>query len=311
MKLVFLGLSTLDHLWYVEKLPEGDGKNRAHHYSRDIGGMASNAALTAHTLGGGDIHLCTRFAQDESGLYLKGLCQNYGLHIAQALYIEGMQTSVSSVVIADTGERMIVNKPACFNGQEPQMLSEDISQLLTHATALQIDTRWFDTGTLTLQKARVLGIPSIIDIEKTPYAHLQLLLPFSDYAVFSYAGFAQFCHDAFQEVLQPDAQDIQAKIRQTAHLYKTCVCIAVTWGAQGVYYMHQNEMRHQAIYPVAVKNTNGAGDAFHGALTWAIGHGYTVDEAMDFAAKVAAAKCMQMGRIQHHAAEIIAMFDDG
>jgi sulfofructose kinase len=70
----------------------------------------------------------------------------------------------------------------------------------------------------------------------------------------------------------------------------------VTRGAKG--YLWQNRAGQSGTVPafkVDVIDTTGAGDAFHGAFTWAMAQGYDDARCGEIGAAVAAIKCGQLG----------------
>jgi sulfofructose kinase len=69
----------------------------------------------------------------------------------------------------------------------------------------------------------------------------------------------------------------------------------VTLGAQGYLWRHGRELSRLPAFQVAVTDTTGAGDAFHGALSLLLAEGRPLAECARAASAVAALKCTRLG----------------
>jgi ribokinase len=71
--------------------------------------------------------------------------------------------------------------------------------------------------------------------------------------------------------------------------------VIVTMGAQGCLYITSAGEKQFPAYKVKAVDTTGAGDAFNGGLIYALADGKGMDEAIDFASKVAAVSVTSIG----------------
>ena len=71
--------------------------------------------------------------------------------------------------------------------------------------------------------------------------------------------------------------------------------LVITDGSNGGYYMQNGQAVHYESVKVKAVDTNGAGDTFHGAFVAAYCEGKTIEKCCEFASKVAAYKCTQIG----------------
>lgn len=71
--------------------------------------------------------------------------------------------------------------------------------------------------------------------------------------------------------------------------------VVITLGAQGVLIQQGAQATRQPAYRVPAVDTTAAGDAFAGALAVALAEGKTVEEAVQFAQRVAALSVTQLG----------------
>ena len=82
-------------------------------------------------------------------------------------------------------------------------------------------------------------------------------------------------------------------------IYKNCKkgsILFVAWGEQGAAAMLNNEtFTSPAFKPDRAVDTIGAGDTFNASAIYALHRGYSVDKSLEFACKVAGAKCGSRG----------------
>jgi ribokinase len=71
--------------------------------------------------------------------------------------------------------------------------------------------------------------------------------------------------------------------------------VIVTLGEKGCVLVSADAEKHFPAYKVEPVDTTGAGDAFNGGLVYALAKGRNIDEAIDFASKVAAISVTSIG----------------
>jgi len=69
----------------------------------------------------------------------------------------------------------------------------------------------------------------------------------------------------------------------------------VTQGARGGLYWHEGRVRRYRSPRVPVRDTTGAGDAFHGAFAAGLAHGLPLPEIVARAARAGAVACTALG----------------
>ena len=69
----------------------------------------------------------------------------------------------------------------------------------------------------------------------------------------------------------------------------------MTCGERGVYIITDQGTDFIPAFEVAVVDTTGAGDVFHGAFLFSLWKGYGLREAVVFSSAVAALKCTKIG----------------
>jgi len=152
------------------------------------------------------------------------------------------------------------------------------------AAAVLSDLRWVEGTRDAFTEARAKGVPTILDADLGGGGLLPEFLALADYAIFSEPAL-----DAFAPALDERTQ--------LQRVLETGVCHAgVTRGAEGYSWLEKSgQGGYQPAFPAEVVDTTGAGDAFHGAFTWALANGYAAKECARIAAATAALKCRRLG----------------
>ncbi|MBK4738855.1 PfkB family carbohydrate kinase [Noviherbaspirillum pedocola] len=279
-----VGISTLDRVWLVDSLPTGGGKFRAHDYLELGGGMAANAAVAAARLGG-RVAYWGRNGDDSAGRTMRDELAGWGVDVAQFRLYAGHRSSVSAIFVGRDGERTIVN-------YRDESMPTDAAWLPAERAAgchaVHGDVRWPEGVAPAYRAARAAGVPTVLDGEIAAPEVFATLLPLTDHAIFSEPGLASFAG-------RPIASDADRLAALAAVRAQGCRVAAVTRGTQGVLWLDEHGEHHLPAYTVAVVDTTGAGDVFHGAYALAIGEGQSVEAAMRFSSAVAAMKCAVKG----------------
>jgi sulfofructose kinase len=277
-RVICLGLSALDQIWRVpEFFSGGSQKIRSLQYATMGGGMAATAAVTVARLGG-VAAFWGRGGEDAAGLEMrKALCEQ-GVDVAQFRLFPDGHSSVSGILVDNSGERQIVN----FRGQFPEPADWLPLGEVAVASAVLADPRWPAGAVALFEAARTKAIPTILDADVADPEIFETLLPLTDHAIFSEPALFGFTGSADDAALA-----VIAKFG--------CGVAAVTRGADGVTWLENNATRRQPAYAVSATDTTGAGDVFHGAYAFAIGASLDAADAMSFAAAAAALKCTRSG----------------
>ncbi|MBM2576537.1 sugar kinase [Jannaschia sp. Os4] len=248
------GIAVLDHVHRMAALPEGGRKHRSTAFAEVVGGCAAIAALAVARLGGQAI-LATRLGDDGPGRAIRDALEAEGVDLGPT--VTRGTTPISSVMVDDSGERMIVNFPGAGLADAPGPLPG--------ADAILTDTRW--GGVHAMAHARRLGVPGLLDGEPPTDPEAARL---ATHVVFSAPGLAAFPGGL-------DAVPGEA---------------AVTDGARGCRWRDGDWMAPPAV---EVVDTLGAGDVWHGAFALALAEGTGRAAATRFANAAGSAKCANGG----------------
>lgn len=276
--LACLGIAVLDKLFQVESFPTTGGKYVAQGYREVGGGPAATAACAVVRLGHA-CHLMARIGNDSCGNAIAGELRRYGVDTRWLRQIDGAVSGLSGILVDQHGERMIINY------QDPTLdLSTDWLDQIDFGdyAALLVDVRWMAGAEKALDAARKAGIPTVLDADMNPGSILPLVQR-ADHVAFSHSGLTRLSGTG----------DVEQGLRKAAGM--TCGRVYVTAGRDGCYWLEGERLEFEPGLKVAVVDTTGAGDVFHGALLVAIAEGFETRQAMRFANQVAALKCTRSG----------------
>ncbi|WP_281301357.1 MULTISPECIES: PfkB family carbohydrate kinase [unclassified Iodidimonas] len=277
-RILCLGHAVQDLLFSVESLPDRGEKYRASACSQMGGGPAATAAVAIVRLGG-EASLITRLGDDPIADLITAELAAYGVELSHVRRFPGCRSSLSSVCVDRSGERMIVNflDPAIPDACD-WLTSVDIRPF----AACLADCRWPKGATALLDQARKHGIPAILDADM-PLAGQDGLIRAASHIAFSQPGLADYC----------GKDDPEAMLAMIAR--KTGAWCCVTLGAAGTLVHDQRAITHFPAPKVTVRDTLGAGDVWHGAFALALGEGKDEPDAVRFANRAAAIKVSRPG----------------
>lgn len=283
-RILCIGQAVVDVVMSVEEMPRRPEKYRAEQAAIIGGGCAANAAVAIARLGGA-AHMATRLGSDEMGGLIRAGLEADGVDSTLAKRFETGRSSFSSILVDKAGERQIVNF------RDPD-LPEDAAWLAeflftppnppNSINAILADTRWGPGALAGMQAARRLEVPGIMDAE-APIDVAREALEAASHIVFSAQGLAEFS----------GSEDLAAGLASATEAFQGFV--AVTDGPQGVSWLQDGVLMNLPAFPVAVVDTLGAGDVWHGAFALALGEGQEIHSALRFSNAAASLKCTKQG----------------
>ncbi|AUY39451.1 MULTISPECIES: sugar kinase [Leclercia] len=277
-RIVCVGITVLDRIWYLDDLPKEGGKYVAKDYTEVGGGPAATAAVAAAKLGA-EVDFIGRVGDDDTGRRLLAELESLGVNTRYTRVVKGARSSQSAVLVDASGERVIANYPSADLPATADWLKEiDFSQW----DSVLADVRWHEGAKQAFTLARQQGVPTVLDADVTPQ-DIAELVALSDHAAFSAPGLKRLTRiDNPLDALK------KAQTLTNGHVY-------VTQGREGCYWLEKGELCHQPGYAVEVVDTTGAGDVFHGALALSLAQQMPSSEAVRYASAVAALKCTKPG----------------
>jgi sulfofructose kinase len=269
-----LGIATLDHVFGVATMPQTAEKHRATSYAPVAGGCAATAAVAVARLSG-RARLAARLGDDATGAAVVAALEAEGVDCALVDRAAGGVSPLSAVFVDPAGERLIMNFRGAGLADAPDRLTP---QAVAASGAALTDTRWPAGAARLAGLARAAGVPCVVDGE-APFEGLQDALAAASHVAFSAQGLRAYAR-------RDDLRDALAEARGRLSAW-----VCVTDGAAGVLHAEGAGLAHTPAPRVAVRDTLGAGDVWHGAFALALAEGRPEPAAVRFASAAAALKC--------------------
>lgn len=277
-KIICVGIATQDFVYGLDAIPTTAEKHRAHSLAVSGGGLSGNASAAMARLGA-KVTLYARLGDDLVGRDIVAELEEDGVDCSKIRLFPGIRSAVSAILVDKAGERMVVSYSDPNLPTDPSWLPK---KLPPGTVAVLGDTRWEQGAARFFEQARAMGIPSVLDGDRAARVEGFTRLP-------SHVAFAA---QAVREITgEHDPLLGLRRLRAEGHDN----WLAVTVGAQGVFYLDGDEIAHVPAFPITAVDTLGAGDVWHGAFTLALAERMPEREAIRFASAAAAIKCTRFG----------------
>ncbi|MBL7258416.1 PfkB family carbohydrate kinase [Paractinoplanes lichenicola] len=253
-----VGLATVDLVYRVDRVPGVDEKAQARSAEVAAGGPALNAAITAAALGA-PVTLVTAIGTHPLGALIRQDLETHDVRLVDAAQdSEGLPPVSTVIVVNGTGERTIVSRNAgdrSFRVPGEGLPDAELTLVDGHHPVLAV---------AAARAARTLVVDA--GTWRPVFADI---LPHADVVA---------CSAAFRSLDGLTAPDVIV----------THGPAPVTWTRDG----HTEEIE---VPPVEALDTAGAGDAFHGALAYALHAGKPMRDAITEAIRVAGVRVQHPG----------------
>jgi ribokinase len=278
-----LGCVAVDDLLYVPAYPPADAKVQVRRRERQCGGLTATALVAAARLGCRCAYAGT-LGDDDLSRFVLGRLRDEGVEVACARRRPGARP-IHSVIVIDEGRqsRTIFYDLEGVSGAEPDWPD---AAVIRSARVLFVDHFGVEGMSWAARIARAAGAPVVADLERGDVPGFAGLLALVDHLIVS---------RDFAAELTGAAEPAAAAVRLWAD---GRAAVVVTAGAEGCWYVaaaHPAEPRHQPAFRVAVADTTGCGDVFHGAYAAALVGGLDLPARVRFAAAAAALKATRPG----------------
>ncbi|MCV9945485.1 MULTISPECIES: sugar kinase [Rhizobium] len=281
-RVLCVGAAVMDTLFRVRSLPTGQGKILPYDMLQIAEGMASSAAFAVARLGG-NASLWGAVGNDATGERIIADLSKSGIDTSGMLRVDGARSAVSTILVDDQGERLIVPfYDVGLHETVKPVTRQDVSAF----DAVLVDVRWPKLALRTLSAAREAGKPAILDGDVAGDGVIEMLAPAASHIVFSQPAAERLAGTAELVTV------VGLLKRKFEHAF-----ISVTAGENGCFWFDDRtgEIVDLAAPKVRAVDTLAAGDIFHGAFALAIAEGMPIEEAMRLSSMAAALKCQVFG----------------
>ncbi|MFB7721037.1 PfkB family carbohydrate kinase [Nocardia sp. NPDC056100] len=274
---VFIGLSTLDLAYAVDRYPAEDSKTQADELFLGAGGPAANAAVAYAHLSGRVPTLVTALGKHPLAELIRGDLHQHGVGVTDLTPDSAQQPPVSSIIVATAAAtRTIVS----LDGSRVYApFDSEAAEHLHRVAVVLVDGHYAEPSLRIAAAARERGIPVVLDAGRWRPVHTELL-PLIDIAI---------CSAAFAP---PGVAP--AELFDQLHAIGPA-WVAVTHGAHPITYSMPGERGEIPIGTTHAVDTLGAGDILHGAFCHFHQLGEPFPAALRHAAEVASRSCVSVG----------------
>jgi sugar/nucleoside kinase (ribokinase family) len=280
----FLGLTTLDLIYLVERLPGPNEKIVAQRQEVAAGGPAANAAVTFAHLGG-RARLVTGLGSSTFARAAKDDLGDRAVEVKDLASDAGGQPPVSSIAVTrSTGHRAVIS----VNSTPFQLPASAIGgEGFGAARLLMVDGHYMELAIAAAERARAAGMRVVLDGGSWK-PHTDELLRFVDAAI---------CSNDFRPPGSETAADAMQALGSVWFA-------AITNGPRPVCYRMGDAAGHVDVPVVPVVDSLGAGDVLHGAFCRYLLELDDPVAALRCAVPVAARSCSSFGTRAWMAADV-------
>lgn len=274
---VFVGLATLDVVHRVSAAPAPNQKITSSAQFVAAGGPAANAAVTFAALGGAAV-LVTALGDDPVAALIKADLAAFGVRVLDAAEGSTRTVPVSAVtVIESTGDRSVVSADAVNSDASPP---EDLEAVVAGADVVLVDGHHPLIACAAAEHAAARVTTLVVDAGRWKPVMSELIPHATD----------MVCSADFRAPGTSDtASTAAALVGSGVHT------VVTTHGGDPVEWWSEGSSGSVDVEPVAVVDTLGAGDAFHGAYAYYSTQPGSLSERIDRSAHVAALRCSVIG----------------
>lgn len=284
IQVIGLGMSTLDILVRLTEMPSWENGGRFSAIAIDGGGPVATAIAAVSRLGV-RAGFVGAYGHDRLGEIKLQTLTECGIDISRMVRRPVPENEIVLVNVHEqTGERVFTGSRAF---QEYQLTPDELDRdYMVAADVLHLDGYHADAALLAAGWMRAAGKPVVLDGSATRQP-----IPLKMAALVGQVD-VLICGSGFGATLtgREDPWEIGRAILDMGP-----AVVVQTEGQAGSYTTTRTERFHTPSFDVAVVDTTGAGDVFHGAYIVGMLRGWDVRRIVQFATAVSALKCTALG----------------
>jgi len=273
---IFIGLSTIDIVYNVDKFPRTNTKVAAKSQEVFVGGPATNAAITFAHLGGRTT-LVTAAGRHPLSHIIREELRKYSIQLIDLNPDFDGVPPISSVSVDRNGQRNVVSANA---SHVPSPAIGVDNNILRQARMVMVDGHYMPACQSWAKAARENKVPVVFDGGSWKDGTAELL-ECVDTAI---------CSADFRP---PGCSSRDETIEFLKHA--GVVSIAITGGAEPIHFVSGAASGTLRVPPVEAVDSMGAGDVLHGAYCYFASTGRGFVESLAEAAIIASESCRYRG----------------
>jgi ribokinase len=282
-RVVVVGSSNTDMTVHLPRLPAAGQTVLGGGFASAPGGKGANQAVAARRAGA-SVSFVTAVGDDELGKAALAGYLREGIDVSHARGVEGMPSGVALIFVGEGGENMI----GVASGANLKLTPADIDRL---------PNSLFQAGDVLLAGLEIPVGTAIRAIERGSAAGMQVVLNPAPVPALKEAQKTALLRAA--SVITPNQGEalVLAGMNAGDTDWDACAdrllaagarAVVITLGARGCLVATPGLTFRLAAFPVEVRDTVGAGDAFNGALAVALAEKRSLPDAARWASAAAA-----------------------
>lgn len=273
---LFVGLSTIDVVYCVDKFPAPNTKVAAQSQDVFVGGPATNAAIAYAHLGG-EASLVSGIGRHALADVIRKEAEARSIRHIDLSPAFDQPPAISSISVDAAGRRNVISA----NGARIAAAAAEVDErALEQARVVLVDGHFMPACQAWAAAAHARGVPVVLDGGSWKEGTEELL---TNVAI-------AICSADFRP---PGCSNEEKTVRYLKQ--RGVKHVAITHGAEPVLFESGSSSGTLRVPQVEAVDTMGAGDIFHGAFCFfaSIGHGFV--EALAEAAQIASESCRYRG----------------
>lgn len=273
---LFVGLSTIDVVYCVDKFPAPNSKIAAQSQDVFVGGPATNAAIAYAHLGG-EASLVSGIGRHALADVIRKEAEARSIRHIDLSPAFDQPPAISSISVDTAGRRNVISA----NGARIAAAAAEVDErAMEQARVMLVDGHFMPACQAWAAAAHARGIPVVLDGGSWKEGSEELL---TNVAI-------AICSADFRP---PGCSNEEKTVRYLKQ--RGVKHVAITHGAEPVLFESGSSSGTLRVPQVEAVDTMGAGDIFHGAFCFfvSIGHGFV--EALAEAAQIASESCRYRG----------------
>ncbi len=285
-RIVVVGSSNTDMVVHTRRLPAPGETVLGGKFFMAQGGKGANQAVAIARLGG-QVELVGRVGQDIFGQRTLGALEREGVGIGYVVQDSDSSSGIALIWVDERGQNSIVVAPGANARLSPEdverarpAFQEAAAVLLQLEVPLEALQRSVELG--KAGGARILLNPAPAQkLDAEFLARIDIIVPNESEAAY---------------LTGLEVQDVEGAAEAAGALLDMGPRVAIiTLGERGAYLATRQRSEHISAYLVEAVDTTAAGDAFCGALAWALVEGYPLPQAVRFACAAGALAATRLG----------------
>ena len=278
------GISCVDYMAVVDKIPEIDETTIMVDFSKQMGGPVA-VAMAAFSNLGGRASYAGGIGKDENGRIIKETLNMFKVDIRPVIERKSFVSPFSFVLIEKkSGKRTIIFNPGCTSSIR---FSEFDISYFRNVKFLHLEGFLTEEAIKAADWAHTNNIAVVLDAGFY-LPRMDALLKKSDIVVASKDFTVEL---GGSSVLKEGVKKIK-KIAPDTNL------IVATGGEEGSVCLYENNFFYQPAFKIKPIDTTGAGDVFHGAFLFGLVKNWGIQKVLEFSSAAAAFKCTRQGGIK-------------